>query len=86
MHWPVLVLLGELDANAPAKVSAAIFERGLDKGGNRDYSVRILPKANHGLFEAETGYSVEWPRLKRYVPGYMDGITDWLLKRVVVNK
>lgn len=86
VHCPVLVLLGELDANAPSKVSAAIFERGLKKGGNRDYSVRVLPKANHGLFEAETGYSVEWPRLKRYVPGYMDGITDWLLKRVVVNK
>ncbi|MGQ0760819.1 MAG: alpha/beta hydrolase family protein [Acidobacteriota bacterium] len=82
VHCPVLVLLGELDANVPSKASAAIMERGLKSGGNRDYSVRVLSKANHGLFEAETGYSPEWPLLKRYVPGYMDGITDWLRKRV----
>jgi len=86
VQCPVLVLLGQLDANAPSKVSAAIIERGLKKGGNKDHSIRILPKANHGLFEAETGYGTEWPLLKRYVPGYMDGITDWLLKRVVVKK
>jgi uncharacterized protein len=82
VHCPVLVLLGQLDANAPSKVSAAIMERGLNRGGNKDHSVRILSKANHGLFEAETGYSTEWPLLKRYVPGYMDGIIDWLLKHV----
>ena len=79
---PVLVLLGELDANVPAKASAAIIEHGLKKGGNIDYTIRILSKANHGLFAAQTGYSIEWPRLTRYVPGYMDGIKDWLLKRV----
>ena len=66
---PTLVLLGELDANVPSEASAAIMERGLKKGRNRDYTIRILPKANHGLFEAETGYSAEWARLKRYAPG-----------------
>jgi uncharacterized protein len=86
VQCPVLVLLGELDANVPSKASAAIMERGLKSGGNRDYSVRLLSRANHGLFEAETGYSPEWPLLKRYVPGYMDGITDWLRKRVTVKK
>jgi dienelactone hydrolase len=86
VQCPVLVLLGQLDANAPSKVSAAIIARGLEKGLNKDHTIRILPKANHGLFEAETGYSTEWPLLKRYVPGYMDAITDWLLKRVVVKE
>jgi fermentation-respiration switch protein FrsA (DUF1100 family) len=86
VQCPVLVLLGELDANVPSKVSAAILERELEKGGNKDQAIRILPKANHGLFEAETGYSTESPRLTRYVPGYMDGITDWLLKRIDVKK
>lgn len=86
VHCPVLALLGQLDANVPSKMSAAIMERGLEKGGNKDYTIRVLPKANHGLFEAETGYSAESPRLTRYVPGYMDGITDWLLKRVDAKK
>jgi len=74
VHCPVLVLLGELDANAPSKLSAQVFERGLKQSRNRDYTVKILPKANHGLFEAVTGYSSEAPLLKRYVPEYMDGI------------
>ncbi len=86
VHCPVLALLGESDANVPSKVSAAIMEGGLKKSGNKEYTIRILPKANHGLFEAETGYSTESPRLTRYVPGYMDGITQWLLKRVNVKK
>jgi len=86
VQCPVLVLLGELDASAPSKVSAPLIERGLAKGGNKDHTIKILPKANHGLFEAETGYNTEWPLLRRYVPGYMDGITDWLLKRVEVKK
>jgi uncharacterized protein len=82
INCPVLVLLGELDANVPTKISAEIINRGLKKGGNRDYTISILPKANHGLFEAETGFSTESPRLKRYVRGYMDGMVDWMLKRV----
>jgi dienelactone hydrolase len=86
VHCPVLVLLGELDANVPSKLSAGILEKGLENSGNKDYTIRILPKANHGLFQAETGYSTESPRLTRYVPGYMDGITDWLLKRVDVKR
>ena len=79
---PVLVLLGELDANVPSQASAAIIERGLEQGGNDDYAIRILPKANHGLLEGVTGYSVESPLLTRYVPGYMDGMVEWVLKRV----
>lgn len=82
VRCPVLILLGELDANVPSKVSAPIMERGLKIAGNRDYTIRILPKGNHGLLEAETGYTTEWPLLKRYVPGYMDGITDWLRRRI----
>ena len=86
VQCPVLALLGELDANVPSKVSAAIMERGLKKSGAKDYTIRILPKANHGLFDAQTGYSTESPRLVRYVPGYMDGIMDWLQKHVDAKK
>lgn len=86
VHCPVLILLGQLDANVPAKVSAEMMERWLAKGGNKDHTIRVLPKANHGLFESETGYSAESARVKRYVPGYMEGITDWLQKRIEVKK
>jgi uncharacterized protein len=79
---PTLVLLGELDANVPSKPSAKTIENALRRNGNKDFSVRLLPKANHGLFQAQTGYSVESARLTRYVPGYMDGIASWILKHL----
>jgi pimeloyl-ACP methyl ester carboxylesterase len=86
VHCPVLVLLGELDANVPSKVSASIMESSLKKGANRDHTVRVIPRANHGLFESETGYSRESPRLKRYVRGYMDAMAEWLEKRFAASK
>ena len=82
---PVLVLLGELDWAIPSRGSAAAFEQAFREAGNKDYTIRILPKGNHGLLEAETGYGSEFPRLKRYVPGYMDGMATWLLRRVTVK-
>ena len=79
---PVLVLLGELDWAIPSKESAGAFEQAFKKAGNKDYTIRILSKGNHGLLEAETGYGSEFPRLNRYVPGYMDRMADWVLKRM----
>ena len=86
VHCPTLVLLGELDANTPSTTSARLIKSALTKSGNRDFAVRVLPKANHGLFEAVTGYGTESARLTRYVPGYMDGIAEWLLKRLKVDR
>ena len=82
IRCPVLVLLGEVDRNIPSKASAAAYERVFKKSGNTDYTIRILPKANHGLLEGETGFDSESPRLNRFVLGYMDGMVSWLLKRV----
>jgi hypothetical protein len=82
----VLVLLGELDWAIPSRESAAAFERAFRASGNRDYTIRILPRANHGLLLGETGFASESPRLKAYSPGYMDGMADWLLSRVTVGK
>jgi pimeloyl-ACP methyl ester carboxylesterase len=86
VRCPVLVLLGEVDRAIPSRESAAAFERAFRASGNRDYTIRILPKANHGLLLGETGLGSESPRLREYSPGYMDGMADWLLTRVTVRK
>ena len=83
---PVLVLLGELDSAIPAKASAAEFTRVFEKAGNQDYTIRVLPHASHGLFEAETGLGSEGPRCKRYVAGYMDGVAAWLREHVQAER
>jgi pimeloyl-ACP methyl ester carboxylesterase len=84
---PVLALYGELDRNAPAPRNAATLERYLRKAGNKDFTIIILPKANHYGMEAERGFlDGELSRLKRTVPGFLDGPLQWTLKHVDVKK
>jgi pimeloyl-ACP methyl ester carboxylesterase len=75
---PVLFFYGELDANVPPAESWPPIEAGLRKGGNHDVTQVVLPGANHLLLSARTGASDEYPRLSRFVPGYFDGMADWL--------
>jgi hypothetical protein len=42
----------------------------------------ILPKANHGMFEAQIGSNAEMRTLQRLVPAYFATVHDWLTKRV----
>jgi uncharacterized protein len=58
------------------------WEAALKAGGNRDFTLRILPKANHVQFEAKTGSNAEMASLQRFVPTYRTTIQDWLAKRI----
>jgi hypothetical protein len=57
-------------------------EAALVAGGNRDYTLRILPKANHDMFEAKVGNNEEVASLQRFVPAYFTTVQDWLAKRI----
>jgi len=82
LQTPVLALWGELDNNIMAEKNKAAWEAALRAGGNRDYTLRILPRANHGQFEAKVGSNKEAPTLRRFVPDYFTTIQEWLGKRV----
>jgi pimeloyl-ACP methyl ester carboxylesterase len=82
LQTPVLALWGELDNNVMAEKNKAAWEKALGAGGNRDYTLRILPGANHGQFEAKVGSNKEAPSLERFVPSYFTTIQDWLAKRI----
>lgn len=82
---PVLVLLGEVDRSVPTQESAPKIEQALRKAGNKDFTITVFPKGSHGLLESETGYNSDAPNVKRYVPGYLESMTAWLLKRVEVK-
>ena len=82
LQVPVLALFGELDNNIVAEKNKAAWEGALKAGGNRDYTLRILPKANHGQLEAKVGSNAEMASLRRFVPSYFTTIKDWLSKRV----
>lgn len=79
---PVLALFGELDDNILAEKNRSAWEAALSAGGNRDYTLRILPKANHAMLEARVGNNAEMKSLQRFVPAYYDVVLGWLSKRL----
>ena len=82
LRVPTLALFGELDNNIVAEKNKAAWENALKAGGHKDYTVRILPKANHAQFEAKIGSNAEMPSLQRFAPVYFTTIQDWLGKRI----
>jgi hypothetical protein len=71
-----------LDNNILPEKNKAAWEAALKAGGNRDYTLRILPKANHDQFEARVGSNAEMPSLQRFGPIYFKTIENWLAKRI----
>ena len=82
LQVPTLALFGELDNNIMAEKNKAAWEAALKAGGNRDYTLRVLPKANHLQLEAKVGSNAEMASLQRFVPAYFTTIQDWLAKRI----
>jgi dienelactone hydrolase len=82
LKLPVLAFFGELDNNILAEKNRAAWEAALTAGGHRDYTLRILPKANHALLEAKVGNNAETKSLQRFVPAYSQVVLAWLSKRI----
>ena len=82
LRLPVLAIFGELDNNIVATKNQPAWETALKAGGHPDYTLRILPRANHYQWEAKAGSNSEMASLQRFVPEYFTTIEDWLAKRV----
>jgi len=50
LRIPVLVILGADDELTPAAETARIMRTALESAGNPDYTVRVIPRADHGLW------------------------------------
>jgi dienelactone hydrolase len=82
LQLPVLALFGELDNNILAEKNRAAWAAALRAGGHRDYTLRILPKANHALLEAKVGNNAEMKLLQRFVPAYYEIVLAWLSSHI----
>jgi pimeloyl-ACP methyl ester carboxylesterase len=82
LQTPTLAIFGALDNNIMAEKNKAAWESALKAGGNPDYTLRVLPNANHLQLEAKIGSNAEMPSLRRFVPEYAATVHDWLAKRV----
>ena len=82
LRLPVLAIFGELDNNIVADKNKQAWEVALKAGGNPDYTLVILPRANHLQFEATIGSTAEMPSLKRIAPLYFSTVKNWLATRL----
>ena len=82
LRLPVLAFFGELDNNILAEKNRAAWKTALEAGKHPDYTLQILPKANHILLEAKVGNNAEMKSLRRFVPAYSDVVIDWLSKHI----
>ncbi len=82
LQAPTLALFGELDNNILAEKNKVAWEAALKAADNRDFTLRILPKANHAQLEAKVGTNAEMASLQRFVPAYFTTIQDWLARRI----
>ena len=80
---PVLFLFGELDMQVPEEPNRISILDILKKSSHSDYTLNTIPEANHWFQSANTGSPFEFESLeKRFAPGFLECISDWLLKRV----
>ncbi|NIO27656.1 MAG: alpha/beta fold hydrolase [Candidatus Latescibacteria bacterium] len=84
---PVLLLFGGLDTQVPMEMHSVAMVDALKEGGNDDYTLTTIPKANHQFQRALTGSPSEYMQLeKEFVAGFLQYVSDWILERVdVVN-
>ncbi len=79
----VLFLFWELDRQVPAEINRMAIWDILKKSSNNDYTLKTIPKANHGFQSANTGSPSEYMSLeKKFVPGFLEFMSDWVVKRV----
>ncbi|NIS53644.1 MAG: alpha/beta fold hydrolase [Phycisphaerae bacterium] len=80
---PALFLFGELDTQVPLQANRTVIGDVLKKSGNKDYTLKTIPGANHVFQVANTGSPYEYLSLeKKFAPGFLEFVSDWVLKRV----
>jgi hypothetical protein len=82
VRCPVLALRGNLDDPLGGKLGVAAIQKALAEGGNRKFTSRFIPRANHELFETRNGATEELARTKRFAPGVLPLMTRWVEEQV----
>lgn len=82
VNVPVLALVGEKDLQVPPKENLDLIEAALKKGGNKNYTVVLLPGLNHLFQTSKTGLPSEYGEIEETIsPTALQTISDWILKQ-----
>jgi dienelactone hydrolase len=80
VNQPVLAMWGQLDQHVPVAESVAGLKNSLAQANNENWTIRILPGANHDLGISATGaLHSKW---RGYSPGALKTMTDWAASAV----
>lgn len=83
---PVLAFWGENDTYVPTQESMLIFKQAMKKAGNKNYTIKLIPKGRHDLIEGESGSPRIGARLRKFPAGFWKMQTDWLLQQIKTLK
>lgn len=82
LKCPVLALNGSKDLQVPPRENLAAIQSALQRGGNKDITVRELPDLNHLFQTASTGAVTEYAGIDETVAQVaLDTISQWLAAR-----
>jgi fermentation-respiration switch protein FrsA (DUF1100 family) len=83
---PVLALNGEKDLQVDAKINLPAIAKALQEGGNKDYTIKELPKLNHLFQTCQTGMVSEYGKIEEtFAPAALDVLADWVVKHTMVQ-
>ena len=81
VRCPVLAVNGEKDIQFPAKENLEAIRQALELGGNRDYTILMLPNLNHLFQTAQTGAISEYEQIQETISVLaLDTISNWILE------
>jgi pimeloyl-ACP methyl ester carboxylesterase len=75
---PVLAFWGEKDTVVPVEKSAERIRAALDRVGNQDVTIMIIPGADHNLMREPNSENLP-------APEYLETMFEWTLKRVGIS-
>ena len=76
---PVLAFFAERDRQVDPYQGAQAYEEALQKAGNQNFRVELIPGVGHNMGLAETGCLNE-QRQRVYAPEYLDLMEEWLVQ------
>jgi pimeloyl-ACP methyl ester carboxylesterase len=82
---PILGVFGGKDVQVPPDQEAPALEKALERAGNEDFEIVILPDANHLFQESETGALIEYGQLPAsFTPDFLPTLIAWLSEHASV--
>jgi len=80
---PVLAINGQKDLQVPSAVNLAAIKAAVEKGGNKNVTIKELPGLNHLFQECTTGSPNEYAEIEQTIsPVALNLVTKWILATI----